>query len=144
MTVVYDVDGAIVTNCVVEFVATSFSNSTSVVNAISGGSAYNGTGTAADYGLAQSGSQRWKFSGSTDGITVPHGASIDNFCGGNTVTCELGFYVNSINQSAGMSLIDKSDHAGSTCGWYARIFSQTTTTGYLEIKRYGNTPATNY
>ena len=94
--VTYDVDGAVVTNCVVEFIGSSFANSTTVTNVGTGGSAYNGTGVAADFNTAPTGAKDWVFSGATDKIAVPHGASINNL---TTITWEIGFYVSSLNSA---------------------------------------------
>ena len=102
----YDVDGAIVTNCVVEFIGPSFPvpTSTAIDNIGTGGATYDGTAADNDYLLAQSGAQTFKMSDATDIISVPHGASIDNFV---TATWEIGFYLNAVSGTHNMYLVGK-------------------------------------
>ena len=103
--VTYDVDGAVVTNCVVEVIGASFASSTTVTNAGTGGATYNGTAAnAADFGNGKSGAQDWAFSGASDKITIPHGASVDNFSVG---TWEIGFYLSNAATGSLQAIVDK-------------------------------------
>lgn len=117
--VVYDLDGAVTTNCLVEFIATSFANSTTVTNAITGGSAYNGTAySASDFGIESASlSPKWTFSGASDIISVSPGTSINNL---QKFTIEIHFYVHSMPSTGTVAnLIGKASDAAwaSGIGW---------------------------
>ena len=95
----YDVDGAIVTDCIIEFIGDSFPNTTNnyqpVTNVGTGGAAYNGTtrlGSQGEYGLGPSGAKCWHLTAvDYDWISFPAGSLTNNL---SALTCELAFYIN--------------------------------------------------
>ncbi len=124
--VTYDVDGAIITNAPVVFIGTSFpTTGTALVNAGTGSTTYNGTANANRHVTAKSGCDAWKTTATSDYISVPHGAAIDNF---TYLTIEIGFYLDSI-PSQNTMLVSKDASGG--CGWSLYMKS----TGILSLWR---------
>ena len=133
--VTYDVDGAIVTNCVVEFIGTSFpSSGTTITNAGTGGATYNGTAayTAfSEYQVAPSGAQAWALSqAAIDYISFPYGTAINN---PTYITCEIAF---ACNQLSGGALISRR-----TSGSVAGFIVQTNSDGSISVTRGKSTSA---
>ena len=94
----YDVDGAIVTNCTVEYIGDSFpASGATITNAITANSAYNGTATSSaysEYGTGLSGAKRWYLTANiVDSISTPLGTLTNNVA---KVTWEFGFYLDAI------------------------------------------------
>ena len=86
-----DVDGAIVTNCQVEFI--SFPNTSTITNIGQAGAAYDGVISGGTVGTTSSGAPCLHFAGyptsPTDCVTIPHGPAIDNH---GAITIEMIVY----------------------------------------------------
>jgi hypothetical protein len=88
--IIYDVDGAIVTNCQVEFIGSSFPSSGTTITNVGQASGENGTAYQNDYTLVAAGDAGWVFPNNpSDMITVPANAVLDDM---QAVTYEFLVY----------------------------------------------------
>ena len=129
-----DVDGAIVTNCVIEYIGDSFpASGTDIANVGTGGAAFDGTADANNYELLPSGAKAFHFSAADYNIIFSDGAAITNF---TQATWEWLFKLD-VGTSDDFYLIYKNS-------WFVRFNSEG---GYIQIERYDvdwSNPASYY
>ena len=113
----YDVDGAIITHCPVDFIGSSFpTNGTIIVNAGTAGLDYNGSATSNRYTTGPGGGTGWDFLDTTERIATITGLPINNF---TTASWEIGFYINSLPSSGQSMLFTKLN--GNDMGFWVNL-----------------------
>lgn len=101
----YDVDGAIVTNCVVEYIGDSFpASGVTIDNVGSLGADCDGTATDNDIVTLPSGAPAFAMNDATDTITIPENTGIDNF---TNITLEFLIKVGSDVNDGVYALLEK-------------------------------------
>ena len=143
-----DVDGADITDCIIEYIGDSFPDTTSnyqpVTNAGNGGATYNGTtrlGSHGEYGVGGSGAKRWNFtSADYDWISYPAGELTNNL---EELTCEIAFYTDEAFTNG--AIVSKCSTSWNT-GWSIILEASTgklmmfraTTDGYIYYETPGS------
>jgi len=86
----YDVDGALVTNCQVEFIGSSFPSSGTTITNVGQASGENGTAHQNDYLLIKANDQAWALTNNTsEKISTPSTAAVDDLA---NISLEFLFY----------------------------------------------------
>ena len=129
----YDVDGALVTNCEVEFINTSFPSSGTAITNVGQAPSSNGLAYQNDYTLITTGDAGWAFANNTaEYLNIPSSSNVDNL---SNVTLEFLFYWNGASSggnappSYGNVIFSKGGGSGS-CYFQVNVDS---TTGTLYV-----------